>query len=393
MNQQLSMKVQLGEKIKMLPKASYETLGDLSQAVQKSYPKRLQDKNISLKYADEEGDWLYLSEDDDLTALNEFATKSDKKVKLVIEVKKSDQKDMEVDQVSQAMAEVSLEEEKQAKFEDLKDFKFADASKRIEDLLNSEDKFGLKKIWKVLEEEAEGTKAEQHFKRMNRQFKKCGGKHRRGKMFRKFFSKSTSHERDGSSSEEKLDHPGYGSPFHYGPHAGFGGPFAHGPPHGHGHGHGPWGGKRAQKFFKKFMMSFRSSSSDSSSEERRERRKARKEMRKCNKRQGPAPKKLEFTVKEETVVGKIGQSVNFTVNVKDIAPHPIWLTGAKKIEGDVAFEDQAFEEAKVFREKEHEATLVATLPAEAGEYPVTIGFLNKKGNVVPGNLTLNFRAE
>lgn len=374
----------------MLPKAQYESIADLEAAAKKSYPKRLQDKQISLKYADEEGDWLYLSEDEDLNALGEFASKLDnKKIKLVVEVKKADQtQNMEVDQVNQAMADVSLEEEKQVKFEDLKDFKIADVASKIEAILNSEEKFGKWKIWKTILESAEGTKAEHHIQRLQKQLRGCKKHGRRGKMFRRFFSKSASKDRSSSSSIEKHGHPGFEGPMgpmgpfgapHYGPHGGFG-------PH--------LGGKRARKFFKKFMKSYRSSSSDGSSEERREKRRARKEARKCEKKNNGPVRKLDFDLQNESIVGKAGEQVNFTVNIKDVAPHPIWLTGAKKVSGEsVTFEDQPFEEAKVFREKEHEVELTATLPAEAGEYPVTLGFLNKKGNVVPGHLALNFRAE
>lgn len=392
MNQQISMKVQLGEKVKMLPKAQYETIDELTKAAKRSYPKRLQDKTISLKYADEEGDWLYLSEDDDLTALGEFATKLDKKkVKLVVEVKKQEQ----ADEVNQAMEDLTLEEKKEVKFEDLKDFKFSDVAEKIEELLNSEEKFGKMKIWKTIKDAAEGTKAEQHFKRLGKGCRGFGRKHKRDKLMRKFFSKSTSNERSGSSSGEDFVHPGYGhpmgpfaSPHHFGPHPGFGGHFG---PH---HRHGPKHNKRARRFFRNWMNTFRNSSSDGTSEDRKEKRRACKEMRRCHKNQGAPAKKLEFKLQEETIVGKAGEKVNFTVGIKDIAPHPIWLTGAKKIEGDqVEFDYQPFDEVRVFREEGHEVELTATLPSVAGEYPVTVGFLNKRQNFIPGRLELNFRAE
>lgn len=398
MNQELSMKVQLGEKIKMLPKAQYESLDDLRNAALKSYPKRLQGKDIALKYADEEGDWLYLSEDEDLNALSEFATQLDnKKVKIVVEVKKPTQIQQEVEKVDQAMDDLTLEESKEVKFEDLKDFKFADITEKLEELFNSEEKFGKMKIWRVIKEAAEGTKAEHHFKRFGKGCRGMGGKHRRDKMFRKFFSSSASKERDHSSSGEDAGFPGFGGPMgpmgpfgaphHFGPHHGFGGHFG---PH---HGHGPWHNKRAKKFFKKWMMTFKSDSSDESSDEKRERKRACREMKRQQKNGAPV-RKLEFKLQNETIVGKAGEKVNFTVGIKDIAPHPIWLTGAKKIEGDaVGFEYQPMEEAKVFRDQEHEVELTATLPEEAGEYSLTIGFLNKKENFIKGNLVLNFRAE
>ena len=76
-------KVQLGDKVKMLKSTNVENMAQLIQAAKASYPKRLADKEISLKYADEDGDWFYLSDESDFVALNEHAAGQKKKVKLV----------------------------------------------------------------------------------------------------------------------------------------------------------------------------------------------------------------------------------------------------------------------------------------------------------------------
>ena len=369
MNQEISMKIQFGDKIKMLAKNNYTNIDEIITAAKTSYSKKLKEKEITLKYADEDGDWLYLSEDDDLLALNEFASGlENKKVKLVVEIKKSSDVDMQVEEAKNALACVSLEDkifEEKVKFEDLEDFKFTDITFQLEELFNSKEKFVPKKIFEVIEEATEGTKAEYHVKRFLKNRK--GGrfhKEKFEKMFKKFFEK-----RSHCSSSPEGD---YAPEFH-GPIAGYG-HFGH-----YGHSHHPHSQKKLTKFFKKFMNSYKDSSSeDISPEERRENRKFKNEQKQKTKRQSSKKdkiqkKKLNFKVKESTIIGKAGETVNFTVGIQDIAPHPIWLTGVKKVEGNenLLFEEKSFEEAKVFREQEHEIEISVTLPTEIGEYPAT----------------------
>lgn len=305
MNTAIAFKVQLNDKVKMIAQNTYENVAALITAAKASYPKRLEGTEIALKYSDNDGDWIYLSEDDDLAALIETANSiKDKKVKLFIEItkdkvkpqaKKAQQKKVaqQVDEVKKALEATTLEdkvdepaqeEEKKVEFKDLKDFKFADLATQIEALLNSEEPVRPRMIFRALREATEGTKAEVHVKRMLKHRRRCHSKP--GKHWKKMkkCQQERSSSRDLSSSPEGHKKPFFGAehlPFlgfgpmahpyahpHFGPHAGFG-------PRGHG------GKRHAMKFFKKFMKAYRSSSSSSSpsssSEERQLRRQQRKE--------------------------------------------------------------------------------------------------------------------
>ena len=413
------MKIQLGDKIKMLAKNQYETVDQLFSAAKSSFPKKLADREISLKYADEDGDWIYLSEDDDLKALEEYASGLEKKkVKLFIDLQQEQKVSDEVEEVKQALDNVSLKDvemkEDKPEFKDLKDFKFSDFGEKIEQALNSEENIRPKEIFNIIKEAAQGTKAEHHFEKFGNCGKRHGGKFhpfkKCGKMMKRFFKrKSHSREERNNSSSPDMSHP----PF-YGPMAGYGpacyGPM--GPFPGAGFHHNPHKDKEAKKFFKKFMKAYRSSSSDGiSSEERREKRRLRREQRKNQKDENKEEKewkknRLGYTIKnkeeltfaensENTLVCKAGEQINILVGIQDKAPYPIWLTGVKKVEGDEAikFEPIEMEEAKVFREEEHEVVLTVTLPSEAGEYPASFCFSNKKGSDIPGNFDLTFRIE
>lgn len=310
MNTKVAFKVQLGDRVKMLAQNTYENLEALVKAAKSSYPKRLADTEIALKYSDNDGDWIYLSEEDDLLALSEVASSLDKqKMKLVIEItkdkpspqkpnqKKQQKKVDQVEEIKQAMEATTLEEKqetpvieekKETEFKELKDFKFAEVAAQIEALLNSEEEVRPGQIMKALRQATFGTKAEVHVKRFLRKGGRCGGKPRHfGKMM-KHCMKDKSHSRGKSSSPDEQCEQYFGpfpgaeqmSPFFgFGPMAH---PFANGPhygPHGGCGRRGPKGQRHAMKFFKKFMKSYRSSSSSSSSSESSEERKIRKQQR------------------------------------------------------------------------------------------------------------------
>lgn len=407
------MKIQLGDKTKMLAKREYQTAEQLKEAAKNSFPKRLKDKEISLKYADSEGEWLYISEDEDLIALNEqVANLKDKKVKLVIDVvQKAKKADNTIEEVKQALEEVSLEEKndttdqemkEEIKFEDLKDFKFDDIAQQLESLFNSEEKFGPGRLFKVIKEATQGTKAEQHVNRfMKRAMKGKFGPHRRhGKHGWGRKHASSSHEGRDSSSPEAHCPPFFG-PMAYGPCGPMMTPFA-GPHMGHfgGRPHGP---RHAKKFFRQFMKGFRSSSSEGiSSEERQQRKQERRE--KCLKRKEENQQKRQEHKKvrpvvtqkpEAAIVGKAGETVNASVSVRNDSPYPLWLTWVKQIDGDKAleFETIHYKDVKLFKETEHTVDLAVKLPAEAGDYTATFGFFNKKGVQTGEQVTIAFKAE
>ena len=242
-NTQQTFKIQLGDKTKMMAKNTYEKVTDLVGAAKASYPKRLANKEISLKYSDQDGDWLYLSEDSDLQALNEHAaTLGGKKVKLVIDVTKNNRAEeqkieQDVAQISNSLEKATIEDE-EMKFEDLKDFKFADIASQFETLINSKEEVKPIEFIKTLKEASAGTKAEVHIKRfLKRAFK---GQYGRKGMFRKMMKEhygERCHSKDSSSSPEMFpefyEQMAYGP--HYGPHHGpHYGPH-HGPHHGHHH--------------------------------------------------------------------------------------------------------------------------------------------------------------
>jgi hypothetical protein len=392
----------------MLAKGDYPTVEQLREAARNSYPKRLRDKEISLKYADSDGDWLYISEDEDLKALNEHSEKlNGKKVKLVIDVAKSDKKQADnVEEVKQALEDVSLEEKnadqemkEEINFEDLKDFKFADVAEHLEALFNSEDKFGPHKLFKALKDATEGTKAEHHVKRLMRKAMRGKfGPHRRHGRHEKHGS-SSFEGRDSSSPENHC--PPFFGPMAYGPCGPMMGPFAG--PHMGGFGKKPHGPRHAKRFFRQFMRGFRSSSSEGlSSDERQQLRKERKQKcqqkREENKQKRQEHKKVRPVVTkqpEDVVIGKAGEIVNATIAVRNDSPWPLWLTWVKKIDGDkdVEFETIAYKDVRLFKEAEHEIQLAVKLPAEAGDYTATFGFFNKKGVQTGEQATIAFKAE
>lgn len=268
--QQFKLKVQLGDKTKMLAKGDYTTIDQLREAARASYPKRLKDKQITLKYADQDGDWLYLSEDEDMQALTENMTNlKDKKVKLVIEVQQNSSL-KQVEEVKQALEDVSLEDkimteevvkENKVNFEDLRDFKFSDVAEQLEQIFNNEEKFGPGKLIKALKEATTGTKAEPHMARLINKWRKHKNGNKHG-HFGKHGGRSCrgkSGKRDESSSSPDR----FQGPF-CGPMAGYGQMMGHC----HG-GNKKVGPKYAKKMFKKFMKAFRGSSSDASSSEER----------------------------------------------------------------------------------------------------------------------------
>lgn len=330
MESSFAFKVQLGDKIKMLAGNSFASIEELRKAAKSSYPKRLADKDINLKYADEDGDWLYLSEDDGLQALKQHAASlKGKKVKLVIDVvQNKGAKKVEgtnVEEVREALATTSLEDreediKEEVKFEDLKDFKLADVAAEIESLLNSEDKVRPGQLFKALRKATEGTKAEPHIKRFLGKMRGHGGRKHDFRKMMKRCHEARSCSIDKSSSPEGCPvFPGQGAEG-FGPFGGFGPmghPFAHGPHFGPYGGFGPahHGDRRAMKFFRKFMKSYRSSSSSSSSsEERKKRRQEKRAQKMC----GNKEKKQEHMKKRpiisqnptEAITGKAGETVN-----------------------------------------------------------------------------------
>jgi hypothetical protein len=271
------VKLQLGDKIKMLVRKPYQSADELTQAVVKTYPKRLANKQIKLKYQDEEGEWLYISDDNDTASFNEYAAaQGNKNVKLVIDVVGAKAPEAVQAEGAEKKQEVLKEDKKEEiKHEDLKDFKINDALLEIEKLFNSEEKFGPMRIFKVFKDAAEGTKAQTHMERlakiMRQRFAKgkgcsrspSGKKGHRGKHWRK-------HQEVSSSEERVAECPQFMPPICYGPM---------GPNLFHGHGgrshrpgkhfrHGSHHkDKKAMRFFKKFMQQYRDKSTTSSSEE------------------------------------------------------------------------------------------------------------------------------
>lgn len=330
MESAFTFKVQLGDKIKMLAGNSFATIEELRKACKASYPKRLGDKEINLKYADEDGDWLYLSEDDDLEALRQHAASlKGKKIKLVIDVTQNNEaEDVNVERVRKAFASASLEDNKEeVKYEDLRDFKLADVATEIESLLNSEERVRPGQLFKAFRKATEGTKAEPHIKRfMGKMRKHGGGKHGFKKMMKRCHE-ARSCSQDKSSSPEGcpvFSGQGVGECGPFGAFGGFGPmshPFSHGPhfgPHG-GFGQGHHGDRRAMKFFRKFMKSYRSSSSSSfSSEERKKKRQEKRAQRmgeKNEKKQEHKKKRPIITQQPtEAITGKAGETVNVSKN-------------------------------------------------------------------------------
>lgn len=410
-----NMKVQLGDKVKMLPKSDYQTVKDLTDSAQASYPKRLANKEIKLKYADDEGDWLYLSDDADVNALKEHASSlKGKKVKLVIDIiEKKD--DKQVEEVKQALEDVKLddnqntEEEKEApkvKFEDLKDFKFADAIPELEALLNSEEKIRPWQLAQTVKKVTEGTKAERHVKRFLRKFMKRGFSHGFRKGGRRGFGGKRCHKDISTSESRSPDFHPHGpmgaAPFMFHPGMVMGGPFAGKPCLANGMG----GDRKSMKFFRKFMKQFKdNSSSDSSSEERKAERLARRQKRmeerkeksqKCQQNRKEHAAKRPIIVKQpsDTIITTIdANTVDVDLSVTNGSPWPLWLTGVTKVSGD---ENITFEEIKLNErlhgDNELDVQLKVTLPAQAGDYSATFGFLNKQGKQTPGETaTVNFR--
>lgn len=185
MNSELLVKVQFDSKNKLMKK-HFSTLADLKAAVVACYPKRLGRKLIDLKYEDSDGDLFSITEDSDVQAFKEYAVSlgSKKPIVLVEAIGDKAEESKEeivaaeteklVDGVKQALMEVKLDDTKEEKKEELKDFRFADALGDVEALLNSEEKIRPGQIFKALMGAARGTKAEVHFKRMIRRIR--GGK-------------------------------------------------------------------------------------------------------------------------------------------------------------------------------------------------------------------------
>lgn len=247
------------------------SFSELVESVKQTYPKRLANKEIKLKYEDDEGEWLNISDDDDTAAFNEYANnKQGKKARIAIEIVKSDK------------AETA--EEKKVRFEELKDFKLTEAMENIEKLFNSEEKFGPGKLIQAFMQASEGTKAEVHMRRFVKMFKHRLGKFRSPSERRERKEKKCSRSKSNtSSSESPVDVPFFAK-FGFGPGLGhrMHGPRGHPHMRGH-HGFGPQGygfdprefgrhgedhhNKRAMKIFKKFMKAFEFPKSSSSSEE------------------------------------------------------------------------------------------------------------------------------
>ena len=278
----IKVKLQLGHKTKMMVRKPYSSVQELNTAVKSTYPKRLANKAFRIKYQDEDNEWMYISDDQDTTSFNEYAiNKTGKKVRVIVEAEGKDQAMEEDKNINEGLEEMSIEDDKEVKFEDLKDFKINDAMLEVEKLFNSEDKFGPMKIFKVFINAAEGTKAERHLKRMMKKFRK--NRRGPGHGFRdlsenKGGRKHCHKHRDQSSSLEGFQGepscfgpPAFGPPFHggHGRHGGRG-------HHGHcgsmkhqdfqGRGCGKGKGK-AMKFFKQFFQAYKDKSNTSSSEE------------------------------------------------------------------------------------------------------------------------------
>ena len=407
--QQFNMKVQLGDKTKMLAKGEYTTIEQLRAAAKASYPKRLMDKQITLKYADSDGDWLYLSEDEDLQALTEnIINLKGKKVKLVIEVQKNapqKQIDNQVEEVKQALDDVSLEDkvmteevvkEKKVNLDELKDFKFSEVAEQLEQIFNSEDKFGPGKLIRALKEATEGTKAEPHMRRLMKKWRKHSPGHKHGPHghFRKHGGRScrgkSGRKDESSSSPDQFQAPCFGPMAGYGPMAGnfgpmmgqFAGPHHKGGPH------------HARKMFKKFMKAFRSSSSENtSSEERKLLKRQRKELNKTDRKDWKKVRPVITSQANEVITGKTGETVTCEITVKNGSPYPLWLTAVRKIEGEnLQFEDITVEDVRLHGDKLHTINLSVTLPAQAGDYSAKFGFFNKKNVLTGEQATIAFKA-
>jgi hypothetical protein len=410
MNKQFKMKVQLGDKTKILAKGEYTTIIQLREAAVASYPKRLKDKQITLKYIDQEGDWLYLSEDEDLQALTEnIASLNGKKVKLVIEVEQNvtKQVDNQVEEIKQALEDVSLEDKvmteevikvKEVNFEDLKDFKFADVAEQLEQIFNSEEEFGKGKLMKAFKDAAQGTKAEPHIMRLMNKMGKHGhggrhgphGPHGPHGAFRKHGGHScrgkSGRKDESSSSPDQFQGPCFGPMAGYGPMAGGFGP--------HCGGRGKRGPHHAKKMFRKFMKACRSSSSDSSSsEELKQLKQQCKEWKKGGRKEWMKVRPIITEQSNEVITGKTGATVNCEITLKNGSPFPLWLSAIRKIEGEsIQFEDVKVEGVKLFGDKEHKINLSVTLPATVGDYSAKFGFYNKHNKLTGEVATIAFKA-
>jgi hypothetical protein len=395
MNKQFKMKVQLGDKTKVLAKGEYTTIIQLREAAVASYPKRLKDKQITLKYIDQEGDWLYLSEDEDLQALTEnIASLNGKKVKLVIEVEQNATKQVEnqVEEIKQALEDVSLEDKvmteevikvKEVNFEDLKDFKFADVAEQLEQIFNSEEKFGKGKLMRAFKDAAEGTKAEPHIMRLMNKMGKHGNGKRHGPHGA--FGKHGSHSCRGKSGRkgESSSSPDQFQGPCFGPMAGQ-----------HFDGRGKCGPHHAKKMFRKFMKACQSSSSDSSSsEERKQLKQQCKDWKKGGRKEWMKVRPTITEQPNEVITGKTGSTVNCEITLKNGSPFPLWLSAIRKIEGEsIQFEDVKVELVKLFQDKEHKVNLSVTLPATVGDYSAKFGFYNKHNKLTGEVATIAFKA-
>lgn len=125
-------------------------------------------KQFKLAYQDSDDEWMSISDDEDTQAFNEFAT--GQKTKLFFKITGKD---------ASEDAKQDSEIEEKVKFEDLKDFEINDVLEKIEAMFNSEEKFGPMKLFRVGMESDEGTKAEQHPKRLARVIRKRGGGRKR----------------------------------------------------------------------------------------------------------------------------------------------------------------------------------------------------------------------
>ena len=449
MNTNISIKVQYNNKTKMLGGRNYDTVQDLLDTIRAGY-KALANKNFTVKYADEDGDWFFIQDQNDLSVLKEFIeSKKGKKVKLFVvedntedmdvEFIKQTEDDLLVEGIKDALEAAKIEnedssdEDKQedADKADLKDFKIADAINEVELLLNSDEgKVKPKDLVHAIKKAAEGTKAEVHikrlFKKMWRRMKSQGPHDRHGhhgphgphgfrKMMKhcfggkpdhkKFYGKKCKGWRKGdrgqSSSPEGFfpEHPMPHFETSDFPHEGLMAGHPHMmPPMGPGFFgpdfHGPrrhkGGPKHVMKFFKKFIKAYRdkSSSDSSSSEERQE----RKEKRKQNKQEHMKKRPIVSQKPVEALTGKAGEAITTNITIENGSPWPFWLTSVQKIGGDedIKFEKIA-QETKVKGKESHEIELSITLPEKEGDYSAKFGFFNKKGIQSGEELELNFK--
>jgi len=81
----LSLKIQNGDKVKRLLEKPYDDLSELRTIIEGSF-KSLEPNSYTLKYLDNENDWLYIFDNTDLQALKEYhQEKNGKSIKLVVE--------------------------------------------------------------------------------------------------------------------------------------------------------------------------------------------------------------------------------------------------------------------------------------------------------------------